>query len=130
MTCRAWLLAVAGEAVTDEQRRVHAWSHCPVLDILKAWGNDPRQRSDGRWASGHEPVHSSSSGTCLSVEETANIWFCSSCEQGGGPLALVVSILDSRTEARRWLTQHFSAPPETRRRKQRSGRTWSTAVSV
>lgn len=117
-----------GRRVT-EQPRVHRWSHCEVLEILRAWGNDPKKRGDGRWSSGHEPTHSSFSGTCLSVDADANTWWCSSCEQGGGPLALVVSILDSRTEARRWLAGNFGEPLGQQRRNKRSNHTWSTVVS-
>jgi hypothetical protein len=111
-----------------EQPKTHAWSHCPITAILRIWGNTPKQCGDGRWTSGHEPAHSSSSGTCLSADDERGLWYCSSCESGGGPLALVVSILDSRTDARRWLAEHFGEPPGRRSRSKRQ--TWSTVVPV
>jgi hypothetical protein len=104
----------------------HRWSHCPLLDILRAWGNDPRQRADGRWSSGHEPVHSSWSGTCLSTDTEGNVWYCSSCEQGGGPLALVAGILgDSKPAARAWLTEKFGASASKGRH---AARHWSVTL--
>jgi hypothetical protein len=107
----------------------HTWSHCQLLDVLRAWGNDPRQRADGRWSSGHEPVHSSSSGTCLSVDTEQNVWFCSSCETGGGPLALVTDILsDGKPAARAWLSEKFGAPATTRRAGRHTPRHWTAAV--
>jgi hypothetical protein len=106
----------------------HRWSHCPLLDILRDWNNDPHQRADGRWSSGHEPVHSSSSGTCLSVDTEQNLWFCSSCEQGGGPLALVTGIFDNRVAARVWLTRRFGKPAVTRQQRRYAARHWTVAL--
>jgi hypothetical protein len=88
----------------------HRWSQCSLTDILVAFGNEPRQRADGRWASGHEPVHSSFSGTCVTTDTDKGVWYCSSCESGGGALALVAGILgDDRVAARAWLSNHFTS---------------------
>jgi hypothetical protein len=83
-----------GQVVRDEQVR-------EIEFLLQVHQQVDDLRLDGRWSSGHEPVHGSSSGTCLSTDSEANLWYCSSCEQGGGPLALVASILgDSKRAAR------------------------------
>jgi hypothetical protein len=101
--------------VTEAPR--HAWSHVSCLDILRSFDNEPRQRPDGSWVCGHEPVHASSTNSCLTVDTDLNLWFCSSCQEGGSSLALAVSLLgEERPVARQWLRAHFGAPPAERRR--------------
>ena len=49
---------------------------------------------------GHEPVHSSQSGTCVAIDATKDLWYCRSCHAGGGPVEAVMSVQGlSRTEA-------------------------------
>jgi hypothetical protein len=32
---------------------------------------------------GHEPVHASSSGTCVRIDANKDVWFCHNCQEGG-----------------------------------------------
>lgn len=53
---------------------------------------------------GHEPVHASASGTCVSLDAEKAVWFCHSCNQGGGLVEAAMSLKGfSREEARTYL---------------------------
>ena len=57
-----------------------------MVDVLSQLfadaGNTLRATATG-FRSGHEPVHSSSSGACVSIDPAQGVWYCHSCQQGG-----------------------------------------------
>src|SRR5262245_3032837 len=72
-------------------------------------GNTLRPTATG-FRSGHEPVHSSSSGECVSIDPAKAVWYCHSCQQGGDVVAAVMSLQGlSRVEAEA-LVQAQSGP--------------------
>jgi hypothetical protein len=40
----------------------------------------------------HEPVHVSSSGTCVNIDAAQAVWYCFNCQQGGGVVEAVMSL--------------------------------------
>src|SRR5215470_10187879 len=58
-------LGKRGPSQTNSSR--NRWPHVPLAALLEEAGNSPR-RSGGRMVSGHESVHGSKSGTCVSVD--------------------------------------------------------------
>jgi hypothetical protein len=53
---------------------------------------------------GHEPVHTSTSGSCITIDAQKDTWHCFSCDQGGGVDEAVMSLRGlSREEARTYL---------------------------
>ena len=48
---------------------------------------------------GHEPVHQSSSGTCVTIDAQKETWYCHSCNQGGDVIAAVMSLRGLSREA-------------------------------
>ena len=85
------------------------WAHV-LVDLITAAGNTIVDR--GReLKTGHEPLHSSSSGTCLSINPTRGVWFCSSCQRGGGSIGWVIDVHNlSYQSACAWLTLHYGTP--------------------
>jgi len=84
-----------------------------VADVLSQLfadtGNTLRATATG-FRSGHEPVHTSSSGDCVSIDPAKGVWFCFSCQQGGDVVAAVMSLQGlSRVEAEA-LVQAQSGP--------------------
>jgi hypothetical protein len=54
-------------------------------------GNPLKMNGQG-FKCGHEPVHSSNSGTCTSINVDKEAWYCHSCRQGGGIIDAVKSL--------------------------------------
>jgi len=84
-----------------------------VADVLPQLfadaGNTLRAMATG-FRSGHEPVHSSSSGTCVSIDPAQGVWHCFACQQGGDVVAAAMSLQGlSRVEAEA-LVQAQSGP--------------------
>src|SRR5215471_10928793 len=49
---------------------------------------------------GHEPVHTSTSGTCVHIDDTQDVFFCHHCHVGGGPVEALMSLMGvSRADA-------------------------------
>jgi DNA polymerase I-like protein with 3'-5' exonuclease and polymerase domains len=81
-----------------------------VADVLSQLfadaGNILRATATG-FRSGHEPVHSSSSGECVHIDPAKGKWHCFSCQRGGGPVEALMSLQGvSRTEAEDDLRAH------------------------
>ena len=69
-------------------------------------GNTLRPTAMG-FRSGHEPVHKSASGECVHIDPAKGKWFCHSCQQGGDPIAALLSLRGvSRAEAEAYLREH------------------------
>jgi hypothetical protein len=95
-------LPMSGEGVT-------------VADILPqlfaAAGNTLRATATG-FRCGHEPVHSSSSGECVSIDPAKAVWYCHSCQQGGDVVAAVMSVQGlSRVEAEAFVQAQSGPAP-------------------
>jgi hypothetical protein len=84
--------------------RLHLWrGGVGVVDVLSQLfadaGNTLRATATG-FRSGHEPVHSSSAGACVSIDPEKGTWHCFSCQRGGGPVEALMSLQGvSRAEA-------------------------------
>jgi hypothetical protein len=74
-------------------------------------GNTLRATATG-FRSGHEPMHSSSSGACVSIDPAKGVWYCFSCQQGGGVLEAIMSLQGlSRVEAEALLQAQSGQAP-------------------
>jgi hypothetical protein len=104
----------AGQATTKHDRdydgqRAH-WGHV-LVDVIIASGNQPLERGSGELKSGHEPLHASSSGTCVSISRDRGVWWCSSCQRGGTAVEWIRSTRNlSYTSATAWLRLRFGPP--------------------
>jgi len=57
---------------------------------------------------GHEPVHSSASGTCMNTPAEENHYYCHNCQQGDGTVEAVMSLKGiSREKAEAYLRAFF-----------------------
>jgi DNA polymerase-1 len=64
----------------------------PVLaQLFAAAGNSLKGTSKG-FTCGHEPVHQSKSGACVSIDTAKGSWFCRSCGIGGDAIAAAMSL--------------------------------------
>jgi hypothetical protein len=71
-----------------------------LCNRLFAMAGNPLHPTAQGFQCGHEPVHSSQSGTCVAIDATKDLWYCRSCHAGGGPVEAVMSVQGlSRTEA-------------------------------
>lgn len=64
----------------------------------------------------HEPMHTSASGTCVSIDAQKDTWHCFSCNRGGDVVSAVMSLRGlSREEAQKYLSDTFGEDaPETK----------------
>jgi hypothetical protein len=70
-----------------------------LAQIFAAEGNPLHATASG-FRTGHEPVHASTSGTCVNLPMDQNHWHCFNCQQGGGPVEAIMSLKGvSRNEA-------------------------------
>jgi hypothetical protein len=70
-----------------------------LAQLFAAAGNTLRPTPTG-FRCGHEPVHNSSSGECVHIDPAKGLWYCHSCQQGGGVVEAVMSLQGlSRAEA-------------------------------
>ena len=75
-----------------------------IARLFTAAGNVLKVAGAG-WTCGHEPAHTSSSGTCVRIDTDKEQWYCFSCQHGGGPVEALMSLQGlSRTEAQAALT--------------------------
>jgi predicted P-loop ATPase len=61
--------------------------------IFARHGNHLSVTSEG-YETGHEPVHRSSSGTCVKINDTKDVWHCTNpdCNAGGGSITALMSL--------------------------------------
>ena len=87
------------------------WAHVPLTDLFVQQGNRVRHRNDGRFETGHEPMHASKSGRCLIVDPTLGRWWCRSCRRGGDAPAYVMDARGwSYRQAAAWLERRYGRP--------------------
>jgi hypothetical protein len=89
------------------------WAHVPLQVLLAEGGNTVQMtRSGGR--SGHEPAHSSASGSCIWFSPATGWWKCASCGKRGDAVALFASLHGlSYRDAARTLARRFGRPQQT-----------------
>lgn len=61
--------------------------------IFAKHGNTLRVTNEG-YETGHEPVHRSSSGTCVKINDVKDLWHCTNpdCSAGGGSISALMSL--------------------------------------
>ena len=61
--------------------------------IFSKHGNTLLVTGEG-YATGHAPVHTSSSGTCIKINDAKDVWHCANptCGAGGGPIQALMSL--------------------------------------
>ena len=57
-----------------------------------ARNNNPLQPTKDGFDTSHQPVHSSKSGTCVSINAAKDTWYCRSCKVGGGSIKAIISL--------------------------------------
>ena len=104
-------LPVAHATNEEEGFAPSPWRHVPFIQLLEEAGNQVTLRSNGKAVSGHEPVHASKSGTCLVAWTDTGRWWCSSCQQRGDAISLLMSLTGvSFLRARTQLALRFGPP--------------------
>ena len=71
----------------DEERPPARWARC-LADLIDS--DEQRWTDTEHFKTGHSLAHSSRSGTCLSVNLTRGLWYCSSCRRGGDAIGWLV----------------------------------------
>ena len=118
--------------VPPSARGPHPWAHVPLAELFSAY-NTVQRAAGGRLECGHEPVHTSSSGCCVTIDPVRGLWYCRSCHAGGGAVQALMSLegLEGRAgyrEAARLLSARYGAPQHRSRRRARRRSTiaWRT----
>src|SRR4051794_13227390 len=62
-----------------------------IAKIFALAGNTPQSNSKG-CSCGHEPVHTSKSGTCVKIDGEKGSWYCASCNTGGDAVKALMSL--------------------------------------
>lgn len=87
------------------------WGHVPLVELFEQAGNRVHGRSGGRAECGHEPVHGSKGGRCVTIDPTRGLWYCRSCRTGGDAVRLVCQAHGlSYGAAVRWLADRYGPP--------------------
>jgi hypothetical protein len=82
-----------------------------LVQFFTAAGNTPHATPTG-FRTGHEPAHPSSSGTCVAIDTDKDVWYCHSCQQGGGVVDAVMSLQGlSRTDAEAYVQAQSGQAP-------------------
>jgi hypothetical protein len=86
------------------------WAHV-LCDLVTQSGNQLIDRGGGAEVkSGHEPLHSSASGTCVSINREKGLWWCSACQRGGTAISWVQDTRNlAYTSACSWLNLRYGA---------------------
>jgi DNA polymerase-1 len=63
----------------------------PLAQLFAAAGNQLHPTATG-FKTGHEPVHRSESGQCVTIDAEKACWYCHSCQQGGDLIKAVMSL--------------------------------------
>ena len=91
--------------------RSSRWSHVPLADLFKEQGNHVRPRREGRFETGHEPMHASKSGRCVIIDPTLGRWWCRACRQAGDAARFVMDARGcSYPQATAWLERRYGRP--------------------
>jgi hypothetical protein len=78
----------------------------PLSQVFVDAGNTLHATPAG-FRTGHEPVHQSSSGTCVVINTGKGRWSCYSCQQGGDVVAAIMSLRGvSRVDAEAYVHEH------------------------
>jgi DNA primase len=102
--------------------RPSPWKHVPLTKLFQAMGNRVRQRRDGTWDSGHEPVHGSKSGRCVWINPETGRYYCRHCHESGDAVTLLMRVKGlSYRDAVRLLEAKFGPPADSRRERMRRG---------
>jgi hypothetical protein len=64
----------------EDDRPPARYAHA-LVDLIN--DDEKHWTSESRFKTGHSCAHSSKSGTCLSVDVSRGLWYCSSCRHGG-----------------------------------------------
>ena len=100
--------------------RPSPWKHVPLVKLFQKFGNRPRQRRDGTWDSGHEPVHPSRSGRCVWIRPAEGRYYCRSCRKSGDAVTFLMEARGlTYREAARILAERFGPPAGLRRERNR-----------
>jgi hypothetical protein len=62
-----------------------------LAQLFAAAGNQLYPSATG-FKTGHEPVHRSESGQCVTIDAAKERWYCHSCHQGGDLIKAVMSL--------------------------------------
>lgn len=93
------------------------WGHVPILDLFEQAGNRVHVRPGGRAECGHEPIHGSTSGRCVTIDPDRGIWYCRSCRTGGDVVRLAMQTQGvSGAAAVKWLVARYGPPAHRRGR--------------
>lgn len=96
------------------------WGHVPIADLFAAAGNRLHVRGSGRIETGHEPIHGSKGGHCVTIDPTTGLWYCRSCRTGGDAARYVRQLRGcTYAEAARWLTERYGIPTGAKRPQRR-----------
>jgi DNA primase len=83
----------------------------PLVELIQEYNPTLQRKGPAKYATGHEPAHTSSSGTCLVIWADAGRWKCMSCGKGGDAVTWVMAIQGvSALAAMRYLAERFGAP--------------------
>jgi CHC2 zinc finger len=63
----------------------------PLAQLFAAAGNQLHPTVTG-FKTGHEPVHRSENGQCVTIDAEKACWYCHSCQQGGDLIKAVMSL--------------------------------------
>lgn len=99
-----------------------------LAQLFTAAGNVLRVAGAG-FQCGHEPVHTSASGTCVRLDPDNGQWYCFSCQKGGGPVEALMSLEGiSRQDAEQQLKDPLGQPSEAEDKRTIADRLIETAL--
>lgn len=107
---RRQLARLQERAGRERPRRAPAnrWGHVPLTILFEQAGNRVHGRPGGRTESGHEPIHGSKSGRCVTIDGDRGVWYCRSCRTGGGPAQFVMAWQGcTYATAAAWLVEQY-----------------------
>ena len=110
-------LDVKPDRIRSRRESSRRWGHVPLIDLFEQAGNRVHVRSGGRAESGHEPMHGSKSGRCVTIDPDRGLWYCRSCRTGGDAVRLVMQIRGGVYSASvKWLIETYGPPTRRLRR--------------
>jgi hypothetical protein len=91
--------------------RPSRWAHVPLAQLFADAGNALHERSGGVVECGHQPLHGSRGGRCVTINATTGLWWCRSCRRGGDAVTLVMDLAGcTAPEAASQLAQRYGKP--------------------
>lgn len=92
----------------DGKAAPNPWTHVSLPRLFEEHGNVLQPERRGEIQTSHQPMHSSHSGTCVSIAPKRGVWWCSSCQRGGSAVTFVMDIRGcSYRDAVGWLTARY-----------------------